>query len=233
MPAVPVLMICVPSRVPKTRPLPHHGRWLWPSGVAGQYREGDSRDWHLLAGLLFSAGYHSARLAVLAAPELERYDDLGDAAEQGEEPDPQQQQRRPGGKHLLGGPETEQDEQDADYQAEPPGAADLPGRDGVDDVERAIKDKQQPNHRGQRPEGIDRVGERPDRAHQEEDPQQDVRPPPADVDRGEQEFVDHGRQEDHTYEDPHSGDRGEPEPQHDHGNDQPRDTGYQHQPPRA
>src|SRR6185437_13835726 len=52
----------------------------------------------------------------------------------------------------------------------PPGAADLPGRDGADDVERPIKDKQQPNHRGQRPEGIDRVGERPDRAHQEQDP---------------------------------------------------------------
>ena len=38
-------------------------------------------------GLLFSAGYHSARLAVLAAPELERDDDLGDAAEQREEPE--------------------------------------------------------------------------------------------------------------------------------------------------
>src|SRR6185369_14479535 len=166
-------------------------------------------------------------------PELERDDDLGDAAEQGEEPDPQQHQRRAGGEHLLGVPKAEQDQQDAGHQAEPPGAADLPGRDGADDVERAIEDKQQPNHRGQRPEGVDRVGERPDRADQEQDPQQDVRPPPAEVDRGEQEFVDHGRQEDYTDEDADSGDRGEPEPQHDHGDDQPRDPGDQHQPPRA
>jgi hypothetical protein len=38
---------------------------------------------------------------------------------------------------LLGGPETEQDLQDADQQAKPPGGVDLPDADGGDDVERA------------------------------------------------------------------------------------------------
>src|SRR5690349_8127593 len=51
-------------------------------------------------------------LGVLAAPDLEGYDDLGDAAEQGEEPDPEQQERATGGEQLLGGPEAEHELQD-------------------------------------------------------------------------------------------------------------------------
>src|ERR1700745_2140909 len=51
---------------------------------------------HLLAGV---------PLGALAGADLERDDDLGDPAEQGEEPDPQQQQRSPRRELLLRGPE--------------------------------------------------------------------------------------------------------------------------------
>src|SRR5215831_15669957 len=103
------------------------------------------------------------RLAVaLAAPDLERDDDLRYPAEQGEEPNPQQQERPAGGEQLLGGPEAEHELQDADHQAEPPGAADFPGHEGGDDVERALEDEQQPQHGGEGPEGAEGVDERPD-----------------------------------------------------------------------
>src|ERR1700730_2819423 len=67
-----------------------------------------------------------APLAALRAAELEREDDLGDPAEQGEEPDPDQQQHGPGGKPLLGDPETEQDLHDAREHAEPPHGVAVP-----------------------------------------------------------------------------------------------------------
>ena len=52
-------------------------------------------------------------LTPLAAADFEGDDDLGDPAEQGEEPDPDQQQRPFYRQILLGGPEAEQDLQDA------------------------------------------------------------------------------------------------------------------------
>src|SRR5215472_17878651 len=54
-------------------------------------------------------------LGALAAPELEGDDDLRDAAEQGEEPDPQQQERAARREPLLGGPEAEHELQDAGH----------------------------------------------------------------------------------------------------------------------
>src|SRR5690242_21925552 len=60
------------------------------------------------------------RLGMLGVAELEGDHDLRDAAEQGEEADPEQQQRSLYRTVLLGGPETEQDLQDADHQAKPP-----------------------------------------------------------------------------------------------------------------
>ena len=53
-------------------------------------------------------------LSTLAAADLEGDDDLRDAAEQGEEPDPQQQERSAGGERLLRGPEAQDELQDAD-----------------------------------------------------------------------------------------------------------------------
>src|ERR1700753_3027896 len=78
------------------------------------------------------------RSGLLGAAELEGDQDLRDATEQGEEPDPDQQQRSLYRAVLLGGPETEQDLQDADHQAKPPGGVDFPGADRGDDVERAL-----------------------------------------------------------------------------------------------
>src|ERR1700756_516165 len=99
------------------------------------------------------------RLGMLGAAELEGDHDLRDATEQGEEADPDQQQRSLYRAVLLGGPETEQDLQDADHQAKPPSGVDLPGADGGDDVERALEDEQQPQDRGERPERVVGPGE--------------------------------------------------------------------------
>src|SRR5215475_5518313 len=126
------------------------------------------------------AGDGPARpLGALAVPDLERYEDLRDAAEQGEEPDKQQQEFPACGEPLLRDPEAEQELQDADHKPEPPDAVDAPGHDGGDEVKRVLEDEQQPQHGGNGPEGIERACECPDRLHYEQNAQQDVRPPPG------------------------------------------------------
>jgi hypothetical protein len=59
--------------------------------------------------------------------ELEADDDVGDAAEQDEEADPEDQQRRSGREGLLRGPESDDDFCDSGEQAEPPARVDVPG----------------------------------------------------------------------------------------------------------
>jgi hypothetical protein len=63
---------------------------------------------------------------VLRAPELEREHDLGDAAEQCQQPNPADQQRSTGRERLLGSPEADEDHQDARDHAEPPDTVDDP-----------------------------------------------------------------------------------------------------------
>jgi hypothetical protein len=99
--------------------------------------------------------------------------------------------------------------------------------------EGTLQDQQQPDHRGQGPERVERMHEGPDRSAEEQDAQQAVRPPPAPPHRSDQEFVHHRGQEDHPDQDPDGGDRRHPEPQHDHRNDKPRDPGQQQHPPGA
>src|SRR6516162_11935396 len=99
------------------------------------------------------------RLGVLDVAELEGDHDLRDAAEQGEEADPDQQQRSLYRAVLLGGPETDKDLQDAGHQAKPPHGVDLPGADRGNDVERALEDEQQAQDRGERPERVVGPGE--------------------------------------------------------------------------
>ena len=82
---------------------------------------------------------------MLAGAHLESDDDLRDPAEQGEEPDPEQQERSSCGELLLRGPEAQHDLQDAGHQAEPPGAIDVLGDDSGDDVERALKTSSSPS----------------------------------------------------------------------------------------
>src|SRR5260370_1325965 len=116
------------------------------------------------------------RLGVLGAAELEGDHDLGDATEQSEEADPDQQQRSLYREVLLGGPEAEQDLQDAGHHAQPPGAVDLPGAGGCDDVERAPEDEQQPQDRGERAERVIALGESPAGAEGKDDAHHDVQP---------------------------------------------------------
>src|SRR5260370_911254 len=65
-------------------------------------------------------------LAALRAAELEGEHDLGDAAEHGEEPDPDQQQHGRGGGPLRGDPETKKELWDAPVNPEPQEVIGLP-----------------------------------------------------------------------------------------------------------
>ena len=65
--------------------------------------------------------------AALAAADLERDDDLGNAAEQGEEPYPQQQERPAGGEPLLEAQKPSKSSRMPGQHAQPPGAVDVPG----------------------------------------------------------------------------------------------------------
>src|SRR5271166_851737 len=137
------------------------------------------------SGLMAAAGL--PQLALLRALELECEHDFGDAAEQCQQPGPDDQQRGAVADQLLGGPEADQDLQDARYHAKPPGAVDDPGFDRRDEDEGPLQDQQQPDDGGQGPEGAERIDECPDRSGEEDDPHQDMRPPPVWPHQSEQD----------------------------------------------
>jgi hypothetical protein len=88
--------------------------------------------------------------------------DLVEASEQGQEAYPEQDQIRPLGQGVHPvrprHPERQQDQQDPGGQVDPPVGVDRPRHHPPDDLEGAVEDKDQPQHRGQGEEGVDPAG---------------------------------------------------------------------------
>src|SRR5262245_6589872 len=170
-------------------------------------------------------------LVLRADPE--RQDDLADAAEQREEAHPDQDQCGTRRVVLLRGPEAQQHLEDADGEAEAPHAVHVLCHHRDDDVGRPHEDQQEAEHGRERPEGLFRLHERPDRGEAEEDAQQRVHPSPAPRDPHRHELVHAANREHHTQDHADRGDRRLGKAEDDQRDDEPEDAGDEEHPPQS
>ena len=137
-------------------------------------------------------------LGVLAAPDLECDDDLGDAAEQGEEPDPEQQQRARAGNSCW---EAQKPSTSSRMPTTRPSHQELLTSLVMTAVMMSsvpLKTSSSPSTEARAQKAL-KGRANAQIARHEQDAHQDVRPPPAVADRGDHELVDRAQQEQDTY----------------------------------
>src|SRR5271165_7034314 len=141
--------------------------------------------------------------------KLECQDNVRESAEECIETHPKQQQQRPRWEVLLRCPESQANLEDARHKTEPPDAVDCLSSDRFDDVQGPLEHEEEAKDRSKGPERVDRRGERPYRPYEEQRSHQDSCPPPTGADRGYEELLDTGCQEDNAEQQADGCDRGE------------------------